>query len=285
MTILDALYNKDGRNLKIYPNTIKTAQDYYEKGYYDNLYCSEEGCNAKIVWTSRLQKPHFRTWPKEEHTENCKYKVIRTSGNSPRKYVGAVEGSLSDNHIRGIFRDAIRKNKGEGARLSNQYRKKQASRQVDPNQPIEEVTMLIPTSNTSQEGSGTKVKEPSVVRRHCDDFDSSNIDNFICVYGAVTSLEINENSIKLFFKSQKHKSFYILLPEGFKKTNEQSFDWIKSFFENNCSDLQLNAYAIGHLKSISEDFYVSVILEKYLQLNDKTVIRFITEKSIEGLLK
>lgn len=71
MRIQKVLYKRDDSIEEIYLNEIESRDDI--ELIKRNLFCAFGGCSAKMEYVPRgVRVAHFRTWPKVDHTEDCK---------------------------------------------------------------------------------------------------------------------------------------------------------------------------------------------------------------------
>ena len=190
-----------------------------------NLYCGFDNCPSRIEYVPKGKKvAHFRTWPRDNHSEDCVNYFEREMKNASIKSSAINTAKLKDSHIRDILK-TMHKNANETleekqSRLNKQrdkYKKKKNSTVDSSKTPIVE-NVVRPSTNNDEQFQMEGKRAPNVRRRYSpNDISENDIGNAIGIRGRVLDIQLfdkrgiftlqgNKDHFNLYFEEEFYSS-------------------------------------------------------------------------------
>ncbi|MCQ6264507.1 hypothetical protein M1K46_02350 [Fictibacillus sp. WQ 8-8] len=197
VSITSAIFRKDGKEqeLKVVEVDLKS----YQSTYKNNLFCTTPDCNAKLAFVFRTAKPsYFRTWKKENHTEECLFHFERIAARLGVSAEQTISVVLSSERKKNALKEAYRL-----AKMSDEEKEKQKNKTKKPNKKKpktigkKEVPAIKIVSTNEEEDvvEGEKVKRgPNILKRTADAFNVADIGKHRLLIGEIKDITFSEKS-------------------------------------------------------------------------------------------
>lgn len=105
MRILNGRYLLDGAEKIIHLSDMNRQK--YKRRFKGKLYCPTEGCPALLSYSGG-EKPHFKTWRRQQHSEGCIYNVHRELAGIEEGFLEDKTLTISGNRKQNALREAAR---------------------------------------------------------------------------------------------------------------------------------------------------------------------------------
>lgn len=230
MKIETVIYrNREGIEEDVNINDIGKRTDY--EVVKRNLYCSYEGCLARIEYVPKGKKiAHFRTWPRDDHSQECENFFEREMKKALIKNSAVNSAKLTDSHIRGIVKDMKKvvnetpeeKELRLEKQRANYKRKKNSTIDISQNPVTSNVAR--PSTNNDAEYQATGTRAPSVRRRFDpSDVTEGDINNAVGLTGNVVAIQLFERRAIIVLK-KRDSLFNVYLEEDFYSDSTLNLD-------------------------------------------------------------
>lgn len=264
-------YYKDGKaSLKIQAKDISSIKEYREK-YRNHLFCSEDGCEAKIELAHRRSIPYFRTWQNSKHAPDCYFSFENSPQKSPHRGGENVLGLVSAQHKKAALQYSDRKRKEDEGQVAKRGR---TSSTTDRRRPVDAVTRTVATVDANAEAIVTGIREPRIPTRKCGDVTDKDIDQAINVRGYIVSAIIEETSISLLFDTASDNKVRIFFYNRFRDNSRQAYDWIAQIAADINHGARIFASCIGICEKKADCYSIQIFESEDLHFNDKSLATF-----------
>ncbi|TDF94522.1 hypothetical protein E1757_23550 [Paenibacillus piri] len=168
MSIYEAYYRTDDHEEKVNVGNIEQHANFTD--VKNNLYCTYPGCTARLSYVPRGKvRAHFKTWPKEDHIQDCVDYFERVATANKQKSGVTSTMALSEKHIKNVL-DNLKKKRREqesGTDKPKSSNNKKPRPTVNPNSGENPTLNIVPTTGPDADlASGeNNVKEPPVRNR------------------------------------------------------------------------------------------------------------------------
>jgi hypothetical protein len=195
MPIYEAIYRTSEHEEEVTVSNIEQHENYID--VKNNLYCTYSGCSARLSYVPKGKvRAHFKTWPKDNHIQDCVDYFERVATASKQKSIATSTMALSEKHIKSIL-DNLRKRRNEKASGTSKTRPgttKKSRPKVDPGSDENPTLNIVPTTGPNADlGSGeNNIKEPSVRNRSLINLTDDDLNWTRSIEGYIQNVETEE---------------------------------------------------------------------------------------------
>lgn len=282
MRIQKVLYKRDDSIEEIYLNEIESRDDI--ELIKRNLFCAFGGCSAKMEYVPRgVRVAHFRTWPKVDHTEDCKDFFKREEKRKSKKNLATTSARLTDKHINNVLKNLI-KYTNETEEQKRLRLEKQRKRYKEKKSQIVDTTTnslnVLPTTDKSISGNVENSKEPPVKKRYSiSDLNEEDLNTAIAIHDNILSIKIEVSRVVILLGKDRLK-LNVFFEEDFFATAAKN---IMNMFEvvNDALEQKqrLTLDCVGNVEKRNGDLSIVVTGQNHIRINQKTIERFTFEYS------
>ncbi|MBL0388249.1 hypothetical protein JJB07_16670 [Tumebacillus sp. ITR2] len=248
MTILSALYIRDGERIEITPKDIQVHL--YEAKYKGNLFCASTGCDAQIEYVHTTGSTrYFRTWKHNNHIDSCIHKFIRESGKVGVKTDQILHVEASRSKKAKVLDEAFaiaKLNEQEREAIRTNRRPKRSS---STTRTVEGTQIKLVLFDGLDEGTIIRegFRSPPILKREAAALKPSDVGKIRLVFGDMLDVE-SEVSRALFRLDGGNKSVHIRFEEAFFAGNP-TYQGLFHHATRYCSDYQNVKFAgIGEVR-------------------------------------
>jgi len=281
MTIRFAKFIKGETIQKVRAIDIPSTLE-YEETYRNNLFCSEDGCNAKIELAHRSNYPYFRTWRFSKHSPDCYYYFENDPQKRPQIDGEVVFTLITNKHKKAALKHADRKRQEEQGKIEKRSPKnKTTDRNQMPISRTRVVGVLDPFAiDNLEEGKTTRI--PS---RSCDEISQKDIGKPITVRGEVSKALVEEDSVIFYFDTQKGNVVRVLFFNMFRNSSEQAYRWIVKIGTYVNRGNRISVSCIGICDDLKDDnFSFQLRDSESLSINGKSLFTFVNETNLDSVI-
>ncbi len=276
MKFAQALYKKGEKLAIIEVEDIVNQDDFID--FIENLYCPEEGCNAKLVYNQKTVGSNYLSKHKStEHDLNCDHHSDQTKNIRSSEFYVTQNGNLS--------LDGINRRKGNSLSKLEDYLnppqlkdKKDSKTNVKPKpkvktggvEPGTVTTKIVYDPNSeydrSKAGVEEKVMEPPFYFRRLDHISTKDANKNLETFGLIKKITIDKEKTraKIILELENKGVNFILPPDFFSGGNRsvmqfqllEFVEMIKHYLEQSKRGLYLTTMCQSH--AIKEDDKVTL---------------------------
>jgi hypothetical protein len=199
MGIDSALYRIENTHGEVTLLTIEEQHNY--DLIKKNLYCAYSSCDARIEYVPKgVYKSYFKTWPKDNHSPDCKDYFEREQKRISEKGSATKNARLSAKHMNDVlnrlYKEVHETEEEKETRLVKQRQKSKnkKSTTTDKSLPPVSTTTMNPTVGIGEET--LEGRAPNVRKRHSIHLLSDNDIGFTRgIYGPIESIDILDKRI------------------------------------------------------------------------------------------
>lgn len=206
-SIYEAIYKSDENEEMVTVFNIEQHENFtYVK---NNLYCTYDGCTAKLSYVPKGKvRAHFKTWPKEDHSQDCVDYFERVATANKQKSVATSTMELSEKHIKSVLDNLKKKRREEveGKRRVKSGNKNKARPKVDPGSGENTTLNIVPTTGPDADlASGEdNVREPSVRNRSLINLTIDDLGWTRSIEGYIQNVEVGDKRVVLQLQDGNH---------------------------------------------------------------------------------
>lgn len=243
-----------------------TPKGYTEK-YRRKLFCSTEGCNAKLSFVAKSgNRSYLRTWRYNLHSNQCPHFFDKEEGDMgsrrPHVQIGVVYGDQMDRSQKEAFELEVLSEEERVKRLEDKSRQRNnRNKRLRRSSTSEQLTihMMLDPSKLTEDSPKIKVR---LYRRDVDALKKNDLGQTRTLIGRIQSVDYSErNAIVRIFKNNTYmnvkfeKDFFASAP-----TYINLFPYIQRFSEENDSVIFC---ATGEVrKNIDNDEFELIVFNK-----------------------
>ncbi|MCT4799416.1 hypothetical protein ACFO4U_06825 [Exiguobacterium profundum] len=248
-----------------------------------NLYCGFDNCPSRIEYVPKGKKiAHFRTWPKDNHSEDCVNYFEREIKNASIKNSAINTAKLKDSHIRDILK-TMHKNANETLeekqlRLSKQrdkYKKKKNSTVDSSKVPIVE-NVVRPSTNNDEQYQIEGKRAPNVRRRYSpNDISESDIGNAIGIIGNMLDIQLFDKRCIFTLKGRNNR-FNLYFEEEFYSSAALNIDTtLKSLKQILDRGTTISLACVGNVVKRRDEICMIVSNPNHIRVDNYTMEAYI----------
>ncbi|ASF41321.1 hypothetical protein CEH05_19985 [Halobacillus halophilus] len=281
MSIEVALFRKGDLTEEVTPDEVEGREDY--DVVKKNLYCAYDECAARIEFVPRgKRREHFKTWPNEDHSEECEDFFEREQKNKSRKNLATNTRGLSDKHIdnvlRGLINSVAETEEERDERLKRQRSRRKKSNTKGTDGEIENITSVNPSTDASASLTQEGERAPTVRKRHSvSALSEDDIGSATALYEEISSIEAYEKRA-IFLLEKGNTSTKIYFEENFFANSpnnvERMFKVLKELLQEG---FNLVFYGIGNVERRNNEVCLVVNSYRHLRVNKKSIGKFILD--------
>lgn len=271
----EALYIKDGIQLKITAESITSRREYLET-YRGHLFCSHPNCTAHITFAETptfTVKKIFKTSKNSMHAEDCPYRITHNADGN--RYISSetISQSLSENHKRDILRKLFNRNQTPNEVTTNVPNT--PSKKTSPSSDAKVIAItkskasIDPNARPAEKG----IREPVVKKRHCSDILSEDIDRLLALDDYAKSATVSDDYVEIKLNSNTTLLFY----NAFKTSSPAAFSLVKALatdFINNAQDLLI--CFIGVVEKTQSGYQIQIMDPSLITFNNRYIYNYKT---------
>ncbi|MEK4484265.1 hypothetical protein MHH81_01505 [Psychrobacillus sp. FSL H8-0484] len=238
--IFDSIYLNNGQKIVLDLKNI-TPKGYTEK-YRRKLFCSTEGCNAKLSFVAKSgNRSYLRTWRYNLHSKHCPHFLDKEEGETVSRrtnvQIGVVYGDQMNRSQKEAFELEVLSEEERVKRLENKSRQRNnRNKRLRRRSTSEQLTihMILDPSKLTEDSPKIKAR---LYKRNVDTLKKSDLGQARTLIGRIQSVESSErNVIVRIFKNDTYmnvkfeKAFFASAP-----TYINLFPYIQRFSEENDS--------------------------------------------------
>lgn len=200
MSIYEAIYKSAETEEMITVSNIEQHENFTD--VKKNLYCTYHGCIARLSYVPKGKvRAHFKTWPKEDHIQDCVDYFDRVATANKQKSVATSTMELSEKHVKNVL-DNLRKKRREEAEGKGRPKSgntKKPRPRVNPDSGENTTLNIVPTTAPDADlASGeNNVREPSVRNRSLINLTVDDLGWTRSIEGYIQSVEVSDNRVVL----------------------------------------------------------------------------------------
>ncbi|WP_342599815.1 hypothetical protein MHB48_01410 [Psychrobacillus sp. FSL H8-0483] len=237
--IFDSIYVNNGQKIVLDLKNI-TPKGYTEK-YRRKLFCSTEGCNAKLSFVAKSgNRSYLRTWRYNLHSKHCPHFLDKEEGEMGSRrtnvQIGVVYGDQMNRSQKEAFELEVLSEEERVKRLENKSRHKNKRKLTRGRRTSEQLTihMILDPSKLTEDFPKLKAR---LYKRDVDTLKKSDLGQARMLIGRIQSVEYSaRNVIVRIFKNDTYMN--VKFEEAFfasAPTYINMFPYIQRFSEENDS--------------------------------------------------
>ncbi|WP_106769632.1 hypothetical protein [Paenibacillus faecalis] len=217
MSIYEAIYRSDESEEMVTVFNIEQHKNYTD--IKNNLYCTYDGCTARLSYVPKGKvRAYFKTWPKEDHIQDCVDYFERVATANKQKSVATSTMELSGKHVKNVLDNLKRKRRekeSNNGKLKSSNKKKPRPT-VGLNSGKNTVLNIVPTTGPDADlASGeNNVREPSVRNRSLINLTDDDLGWVRSIEGYIQNVEIGDKRVVLMLRDGNH-TFRVYFEEFF----------------------------------------------------------------------
>ena len=263
--IFDSIYVNNGQKI------VLELKDITPKGYTENyrrkLFCSTEGCNAKLSFVAKSgNRSYLRTWRYSLHSKHCLHFFDKEegeiSGKRPNVQIGVVYGDQMNRSQKEAFELEVLSEEERVKRLEDKSRQRSnRNKRLRKRSTSEQLTihMILDPSKLTEDSPKLKAR---LYKRDVDTLKKNDLGQARTLIGRIQSVDYSEqNAIVRIFKNNTYmnvkfeKAFFASAP-----TYINLFPYIQRFSEENDSAIFC---ATGEVrKNMENDEFELIVFNK-----------------------
>ncbi|MCT1539731.1 MULTISPECIES: hypothetical protein [Lysinibacillus] len=252
----------------------------------ENIYCTYEECNCQMLYVPKGKRvAHFKTWPGENHSEECEAYFERIKERKPTRSLATSTARLTDEHIRNILREmgktASETPEEREERLEKQRKKRKKKNPVKNNNQTPNVdTNIIPVTDDSADILQLESRAPRVSRRYSvNNLIQDDVGTALALREEISEIEIINNNYAVFhLESENGKTAKVYLEEAFFATAPLNIhSWLKSLEKIIDSGANLTLSCVGNVIFRNNELALQIFSENHLRVGDKLLPAFIMQ--------
>jgi len=231
MPIYEAIYRSKENEAMVTVSNIEQHENFTD--VKNNLYCTYQECTARLAYVPKGKvRAHFKTWPKDDHLQDCVDFFDRVATANKQKSVATSTMALSEKHVKNVLDNLKKKRReqesGTGKPKSNNNKKPRPK--VNPNSGENPAHNIVPTTGPDAElASGeNNVKEPSVRNRTLINLTDDDLGWTRSVEGYTQNVEVNDKRVVIELRDGDH-NFRVYFEEFFFDNAPVNF---RGYFED-----------------------------------------------------
>lgn len=279
MSIDTALFKYNGRDEEISVSEIERHNNF--DLVKQNLFCSYLGCSAKIEYVPQgKNKPHFKTWPRQDHSKDCVDYFERIEKLKGEKNSASIDVTLNDKHIsrvlKELYKEANESAEEKKKRLEAKKNKKKKNKIVDNNNKEKQETIRTnATTGDGENNSDGAYRAPNVRKKHnIHLLNEDDLGYTRGVYGEIERITISQGKVTLHL-FHKQKKCNVHFEESFFSTS--AFNII-SMFKNveDClsKNLKIEFTGVGRIVKRNNQIDLLINDQNHFKLNDMRIAVF-----------
>ncbi|WP_223070470.1 hypothetical protein [Paenibacillus caui] len=200
MPIYESIYKSEDHEELVTVSNIEQHENFID--VKNNLYCTYPGCTARLSYVPKGKvRAHFKTWPKNDHIQDCIDYFERVVTANKQKSVATSTMALSDKHVKNVL-DNLKKKRREqesGADKPKSNNNKRPRPKVNPDSGENPTLNIVPTTGPDADlASGeSNIKEPSVRNRSLINLTDDDVGWTRSVEGYIQNVETNDKRVVL----------------------------------------------------------------------------------------
>lgn len=108
MPIYEAIYKSKNEEELITVGNIEKHDRFID--VKNNLHCTYQGCTARLSYVPKGKvRAHFKTWPKQDHVQDCVDYFERVATANRQKSVATSTMALSEQHVKNVLNNLKKK--------------------------------------------------------------------------------------------------------------------------------------------------------------------------------
>lgn len=260
---------------------IKSRKEYKEK-YIGKLYCSEPGCNARLVYAELPFESHskiFKTHPGSEHSTSCPHQITHERTNGPTFSSTTFSQEISAKHVKSVL-DSLYKRNTEPEIASPPTRTKGS---ISKHTTNDSTTILRRKAEPSIDKDAEPVvageREPTVKKRKSQDLISEDNGRLRGIDGKITQAHIGEDYVELYFESPD-TPLSLLFYNSFRDKSNQAYSYIVAIAKLlNETDLTILTCCLGVVEVLTDKTQVQIMGPEYITFEGLSIYNYIRLKS------
>ncbi|QHW31469.1 hypothetical protein GZH47_11865 [Paenibacillus rhizovicinus] len=231
MPIYEAIYRQNNEEELVTVNNIEQHANFLD--VKNNLHCTYQGCTARLSYVPKGKvRAHFKTWPKEDHLQDCLDYFERVATANKQKSVATSTMELSDKHVKNVL-DNLKKKRREqesGTDKPKTSNNKKPRPTVDPNSGEGSALNIVPTTgpNADLASGENNVKEPSVRNRSLINLTDEDVGWTRSLEGYIQNIEVDDRRVILELRDGDY-NFLVYFEEFFFDNAPVNF---RGYFED-----------------------------------------------------
>ncbi|KEF36284.1 hypothetical protein M670_04521 [Schinkia azotoformans MEV2011] len=207
VTMTSALFKMDNKVEEI--NTSDVNLDNYNKKYKGHLYCTTENCNAKLVFVQRMGKPnYFKTWPKEDHDEDCLHYFDRLTGRVGTNTEHFINLQIPPERIKRGLKEAYKLSKitkEEKEQIKEVVKPRKKNKKTNGKKSNTGINVVFNKDEADETAETMATRGPNLLKRSVDMLKESDFGKPRIVTGIIENITYSEESalIKIYNDDSK----------------------------------------------------------------------------------
>jgi hypothetical protein len=282
MSIYEAIYKSDENEEMVTVFNIEQHEDY--TNVKNNLYCTYHGCTARLSYVPKGKaRAYFKTWPKEDHTQDCVDYFERVATANKQKSVATSTMELSEKHVKSVLDNLRKKRKEEvaGAKKPKSGNKKKPRPTVDPGSGENTTLNIVPTTgpNADLASGENNVREPSVRNRSLINLTIDDLNWTRSIEGYIQNVELDEKRAVLRLQDGNN-SFGVYFEEYFFDNAAVNFGRYFQDLKNLVSEHQGYLFSgVGLIEQRNDQFCMLVNRGNDFRIDDQYIALFLANPS------
>lgn len=260
---------------------INSRKEYKEK-YIGKLYCTEHGCNARLVYAELPFERHskiFKTHPGSEHSTSCPHQITHERTNGPTFSSATFSQAISDKHVKSVL-DSLYKRNTE-PEIANPPSRIKGSISKHPTK--DSTTSFRGRAEASINKNAEPVvageREPTVKKRKSQDIISEDNGRLRGIDGKITQAHIGEDYIELYFESLDIP-LSLLFYNSFRDKSNQAYQLVQELAKLlNETDLTILTCCLGVVEALTDKTQVQIMGPEYITFEGLSIYNYVRLKS------